>query len=94
MYVRTGKWHYYTLHEKLNIVEEAYMFPRNVKPTALVYGVEAKQICKWKAQFEAVENPPPVYPAPCTVEDRSDIKNHGIKASHQQFHIGLKITLF
>jgi hypothetical protein len=31
-FVQTGKWHYYILHEKLNIVEEAYMFPWNVKP--------------------------------------------------------------
>jgi hypothetical protein len=43
MYVQTGKRHYYTLHEKLNIVEKAYMFPQNVKPTALAYSVEAKQ---------------------------------------------------
>jgi transposase-like protein len=73
--VRKGKRHYYTLHEKLNIVEEAYMFPQNVKPTAHAYSVEAKQICKWKAQLEAVKNPPPVYPAPHTVEERLDIKN-------------------
>jgi hypothetical protein len=79
--VRTGKRHYYTLQEKLNIVEQAYMFPRNVKPTTCAYSVEAKQIRKWKAQFEAVENPPPVYPAPCTVEERSDIKNLKVKKS-------------
>jgi hypothetical protein len=79
MYVRTGKQHYYTLQEKLNIVEQACMFPRNVKPTACPYSVEAKQIPKWKAQFEAVENPPPVYPAPRTVEERLDIKNLKVK---------------
>jgi|LakMenEpi03Aug12_release.lakeMendotaPanAssembly.Ray.scaffolds.fasta_scaffold240978_2 transposase-like protein len=81
MYVRTGKRHYYTLQEKLNIVEQAYLFPRNVKPTARAYSVEAKQIRKWKAQFEAVENPPPIYPAPRTVEERSDIKNLKVKKS-------------
>jgi transposase-like protein len=48
MYVRTGKRHYYTLQEKLNIVEQACMFPRNVKPTTRAYSVEAKQIRKWK----------------------------------------------
>jgi transposase-like protein len=96
MYVRTGKWHYYTLQEKLNIVEQAYMFSWNVKPTARAYSVEAKQIRKWKAQFEAVENPPPIYPAPHTVEERSDIKNLKvkIKEGHQQFHTASKTTLF
>jgi hypothetical protein len=75
MYVWTGKRHYYTLHEKRKIVEEAYMFPRIVKPKARAYSVEAKQTCKWKAQFEAVDNPPPVYSAPHTVKERLDIKN-------------------
>jgi transposase-like protein len=90
MYVRTGKRHYYTLQEKLNIVEQAYMFPRNVKPTARAYSVEAKQIRKWKARFEVVENLPPVYPAPRTVEERSDIKNLKVKKS---WHIGRPSTV-
>jgi hypothetical protein len=50
------------------MVEEAYMLPQNVKPMASAYSVEAKQVCKWKAQFKAVKNPPPIYPAPCNVE--------------------------
>jgi hypothetical protein len=58
------------LEQKSEIVET----PNNVKPIAWRFNVQTKQIRMWKRQLEAEENLLPVYPTPCTAEERFAIE--------------------
>jgi transposase-like protein len=64
---------YLTLWEKKDIVEEAYAAPRRVKATARKYGVQPKQIRRWRINANALTGLPH-YPEPRTVEERGVIK--------------------
>ncbi len=68
---RTRK--YYTLWDKKDIVQEAYAAPRRIRVTAHKYGVQPKQICRWRNDANALTSLPQ-YPNPCTVDERGTIK--------------------
>jgi transposase-like protein len=64
---------FYTLWEKKDIVEEAYAAPLRVKATARKYGLQPKQIRRWRLNANAL-NGLPQYPERRTVEERGVIK--------------------
>jgi len=64
---------FYTLWEKKDIVEEAYAAPLRVKATARKYGLQPKQIRRWRLNANAL-NELPHYPERRTVEERGVIK--------------------
>ena len=67
---RTRK--YYTLWDKKDIIQEAYVAPRRIRVTAGKYGVQLKQIRRWRndaSAFTAL----PQYPNPRTVDEQGTI---------------------
>ncbi len=75
---------YLTLWEKKDIVEEAYAAPQRVKATARKYGVQPKQIRRWRINANALTGLPH-YPEPRTVEERGVIKKakENVRQQHQ-----------
>jgi hypothetical protein len=57
---------YFTLWQKKDIVQEAHAAPQRVKLTAWKYGVQPKQIHRWRNDAKAL-TVLPHYPNPCTV---------------------------
>jgi transposase-like protein len=76
---------FYTLWEKKDIVEEAYAAPLRVKATARKYGLQPKQIRRWRLNANAL-NELPHYPERRTVEERGVIKKSNENAEGPNIH--------
>jgi transposase-like protein len=68
---RTRK--YYTLWDKKDIIQEAYVAPRRIRVAARKYGVQPKQIRRWRNDDNAL-TALPQNPNPRTVDERGTIK--------------------
>jgi hypothetical protein len=65
---------FYALEQKKKIMHGAFSQPHHIQLNAQKWRVQPVQICRWRAQVQA-DAVLPVYPNPCTVEERTTIKD-------------------
>jgi transposase-like protein len=89
---RTRK--YFLSWEKKDIVQEAYAAPWRIRVTTRKYGVQPKQIHRWRNDANAL-TALPHYPNSCTVDEQGTIKKQrrtkcSTRVDHPKFRLNIR----